>query len=209
MTLHHFKNAASKRLPFHATLWLVGEQLARSYFSLTKLPPTVTDVSTPSKNRASRQNSHIRQANYIHRFIQGVTPQKGGEPKNRIDTIRAARKMRNEACDGLCIAQMLKEDGSDKRLKCCRCKKLTQAFCTGCKRALCFAQKRPKGDDTEDTYEMSQFVHQKGNEQEWVKSHYIRSCYHIAHEKKWDAIWEKRRIEPTALDLVTKRQKLD
>lgn len=211
-TLHHYRNAASKRLPFHQTLRVAAEHLIKKRLQLSNLPQQidVANFQSPPAKKTTQNNQWIRKANFIHALRQGITPTKGSSSNPKVKTIyHEAREIRNSECLGISLVFISNKDGDLKRPHCQRCGKQVSSFCTGCKRPLCVNQKRPIGNDDTTVYEMDQLKMIKEKEgNDWEQCHFIRSCYQIEHEEKWAEYWGKRRRGPSELDrLMSKKAK--
>ena len=194
-SLGHIKNVASHRQPFYKTVRLISDFHLKHYIQSSKIPAHI-NIFSPKPPRKGRSNSNLVYKNFISRTKQGISPGKGNRVKAvKSDILTMARQMREDECDGLCPMRMLHEDNEPKSLNCYRCGKLTTTRCTGCKRVLCYDRDRSSNEDPGNVYH------------EWQTLKFRRSCFQIAHEKRWEEIWSKRRCEPTTLDRLVKRQR--
>lgn len=208
-SVRHYRDAASHRLTFAASFEQSKGFLRAKIRAAMKGPDRQSLTATPQPvagRRAKRGIVHtIKKIGHAIRV--GATP---GRKKRTTEQIALASQ-RNQECLGISLLPMVNvqnDAGKFKALKrdhCALCGVSAAMYCTGCNRFFCMNKDRmealvDKGhitaeDGKKKTIKLPVLnAKTKETQYKW----FLRSCYQIAHEKKWEEYWDQVNEEELA-----------
>ena len=207
-TVRHYRDAASHRLTFMAA-FEECKGFLRAYIKSASIPATVQvhqamQPTSPIPVRRPRRGVVHTIKKIGHAVRNGITP--GRNRKQTTEQLALAAK-RNDDCLGLCLLPQaavidtktgkLNPKKELKRDRCALCGQLTAMYCTGCNRSFCVNKDRMatlaerghlEAGDSKKKIIMIPVLNSATGEME--SKWFIRSCYQVAHEKRWEEYWE-------------------
>ena len=205
-TTRHWRDACSHRMTYSDAMerikdCCVAEMIKYRQAIDVDAVSLLGAAASPEPAHRSRRNVVHTIKKIGHRIKQGLTP---GKRKQSVDQLELSKR-RNDDCLGVSLVDLVVvEDETSGRIKkeyrtkCSSCGGMAQMYCTGCGRHFCINKDRMKQlvkagvISLEDSKKLTAKIPVYDLEsKEWIHRWCRRSCYHIAHEDRWERYWQE------------------